>query len=155
MPDARTAKWWGGQIADVDAIGARIVSTMLHEPAHALSVRKFLKYSAVENDYFAFDVTGHHVTMRFKFRHTLFEFQGRKELAGEFDWYMLDVNEELTHIGAGIQVLTPNLVIMPGGETIEVNPQPPLHVLEQLEAEISMVILHAIQSRLVVMKRHE
>lgn len=155
MYDVRTIRKLGDEIPDVDGIATVIVATMLHRAPVAPSVGKFLKYLPVEGDAFAFDAVAHQISMRFKFRHTLFEFKGREELAGEFDWYVLGDDPKLTLIGSGIQVLTPSYVVLPNGETIEVKAKPAVHELEQLEAKVSLVVLAAIQSRLVLMKRHE
>ena len=154
MYDARQIINFSKSIADVDSLAQRFISTILGQEPHPRSEGKYITYSPVEGQPFSFDASAHHTKLRFKLRHAIFDDGQTKSLVGEFDWYFPDEQDELKISGKGIQLIPSAFVLMPGGKYFELYAATEESELIQLEAAVSLLVMHEIQSRMVLIEKH-
>lgn len=140
---------------ELESLAARFIEMLITQAPHPTGFGKFVKYSPVEGDQFAFDAFAHQTKMRFKLRHAIFCDGQDRYLAGEFDWYVPDVEGKLISSGKGIQLIPSGNVLLPSGYHASIYDGVELYDLQQLEAGVSMLILHEIQSRMVVIEKHQ
>ncbi|MFS2007954.1 hypothetical protein ACEN9F_30540 [Duganella sp. CT11-25] len=154
MYDNRLIIAFSKSAEEVNSLAERFISALLGQKPHPRSQGQYIEYSSVGGAQFSFEASAHLTKMRFKLRHAIFDDGESKYLVGEFDWYFPDAQGKFQLSGNGIQLIPTVNVLLPGGTYFELYSGSDESELERLELAVSQLVMHEIQSRMVLIEKH-